>query len=112
MTLNDFKSVEGDRRTGIGSLPVLLGVDRAARAACLFMALPQVAVVAVLIAWGKPLQAGVVALLLLAQGFLMVKMLRRPRESAPHYNATATTFYVLGMLTAACAVQLAFPPVP
>jgi chlorophyll/bacteriochlorophyll a synthase len=112
MTLNDFKSVEGDRRTGIGSLPVLLGVDRAARAARLFLALPQVAVVAVLIAWGKPLQAGVVALLLLAQGFLMVKMLRRPRESAPHYNATATTFYVLGMLTAACAVQLAFPPVP
>src|SRR4051795_7508567 len=43
MTLNDFKSVEGDRRTGIGSLPALLGVDRAARAACLFMALPQAA---------------------------------------------------------------------
>ena len=31
MTLNDFKSVEGDRRTGIGSLPVRLGVARAAR---------------------------------------------------------------------------------
>ena len=45
MTLNDFKSVEGDRRMGIDSLPVLLGVDRAARVACLFMALPQVAVV-------------------------------------------------------------------
>ena len=27
MTLNDFKSVEGDRRMGIGSLPVRLGVD-------------------------------------------------------------------------------------
>ena len=32
MTLNDFKSVEGDRRMGIGSLPVRLGVERAARA--------------------------------------------------------------------------------
>ena len=41
MTLNDFKSVEGDRRMGIDSLPVLLGVDRAARVACLVMALPQ-----------------------------------------------------------------------
>ena len=29
MTLNDFKSVEGDRRTGIGSLPVRLGVGNA-----------------------------------------------------------------------------------
>ncbi len=27
MTLNDFKSIEGDRRMGIGSLPVQLGVD-------------------------------------------------------------------------------------
>jgi 4-hydroxybenzoate polyprenyltransferase len=35
MTLNDFKSVEGDRRMGIGSLPVRLG-DRsmAGRVAC------------------------------------------------------------------------------
>ena len=44
MTLNDFKSVEGDRRMGIDSLPVLLGVERAARVACLVMAVPQVAV--------------------------------------------------------------------
>jgi chlorophyll synthase len=34
MTLNDFKAVEGDRRMGIGSLPVRLGVDGAARTAC------------------------------------------------------------------------------
>lgn len=33
MTLNDFKSVEGDRRMGIRSLPVRLGVERAARVA-------------------------------------------------------------------------------
>ena len=32
MTLNDFKSVEGDRRTGIFSLPVLLAPERAAQA--------------------------------------------------------------------------------
>ena len=38
MTLNDFKSVEGDRQMGIGSLPVRLGVDGAARVACLMMA--------------------------------------------------------------------------
>ena len=28
MTLNDFKSVEGDTRMGVRSLPVQLGVDR------------------------------------------------------------------------------------
>ena len=34
MTLNDFKSVAGDRRMGVRSLPVQLGVDRAGRLAC------------------------------------------------------------------------------
>jgi len=33
MTLNDFKSVEGDRRLGLRSLPVQLGVARAAQLA-------------------------------------------------------------------------------
>lgn len=110
MTLNDFKSIEGDRRTGIDSLPVLLGVDRAARVACLFMAMPQVVVIGVLAAWGRPFHAAIVAFVLVVQILLMLRMVRRPRGSAPIYNATGTTFYVLGMLTAACAVPLAFPP--
>ena len=109
MTLNDFKSVAGDRRMGIDSLPVLLGVDRAARVACLFMAIPQLLVVALLLIWGYPIHAGIVAFLLLGQARLMLRMLRNPNVHAPLYNATGTTFYVLGMLTAACAVQLGVP---
>ncbi len=106
MTLNDFKSVEGDRRTGIGSLPVRLGIERAVRVACLVMALPQVVVVGLLIAWQQPYHAAAVALLLAIQGLLMVKLLRQPRELAPWYNATGTSLYVLGMLGAACAISL------
>ena len=41
MTLNDFKSIEGDRRMGIRSLPATLGVAAAARLACWVMAVPQ-----------------------------------------------------------------------
>ena len=55
MTLNDFKSVEGDRRTGIFSLPVLLTPELAAKVACLAMAAPQFVVVGLLVAWGYPL---------------------------------------------------------
>jgi len=105
MTLNDFKSVEGDRRTGIGSLPVRLGVGNAARVACVAMALPQLAVVELLLAWGRPLHAALVGLLLLAQLVLMIRMLQDPRERAPWYNATGTSLYVLGMLVAAFAVR-------
>jgi chlorophyll synthase len=104
MTLNDFKSVEGDRRMGIGSLPVRLGVATAARVACLVMAVPQAVVVALLFAWGQPVHAGAVGLLLLAQFVLMARLLRSPRERAPWYNATGTSLYVLGMLLCAFAV--------
>lgn len=101
MTLNDFKAVEGDRATGIRSLPVLLGVDRAARWACVAMALPQAIVVAALAAWGHHAVAVVVAALLAGQLALMTRLLRDPLANTPWYNATGTTLYVLGMLAAA-----------
>ena len=101
MTLNDFKAVEGDKATGVRSLPVLLGTDRAARLACVVMALPQAVVVALLLRWDMPIAALAVAALLVAQLGLMVRLLRDPRRFAPWYNATGTTAYVLGMLAAA-----------
>ena len=105
MTLDDSKSVKGDRRFGIGSLPVRLGPERVARVACAAMAAPQAAVVALLFGWGAPWQAGAVLLLLLAQLTLMARLLRDPRASAPWYNATGVTLHVLGMLVCAFALR-------
>ena len=105
MTLNDFKSVEGDRRLGVRSLPATLGVDAAARLACWVMAVPQVVVAALLFAWNAPWHGSVVVALLAAQGLLMARLLAAPRERAPWYNATGTTLYVAGMLVAAFALR-------
>ena len=105
MTLNDFKSVEGDARMGVRSLPVQLGVRDAARVACLAMALPQVVVVALLLAWDRPWYALAIALLTVAQLALMPGFLRDPRGQAPRYNASGTSLSVLGMLVAAVAVR-------
>ena len=58
MTLNDFKALEGDRQTGVGSLPVTLGPERAARVACWVMVLPQLGVIALLDALGPALARG------------------------------------------------------
>jgi chlorophyll synthase len=104
MTLNDFKSVEGDTRMGIGSLPVRLGVDNAARLACAVMAVPQVVVIAILFTWGNRIHAGIVAVLLVVQLELMMRLLRSPRERATWYSATGVTLYVLGMLVSAFAL--------
>jgi len=105
MTLNDFKAVEGDRRMGVRSLPVQLGEDRAARFACVVMAVPQVAVIGLLLGFGRPWHALVVAALLAAQLALMPRLLSDPKKQAAWYNATGTTLYVLGMLAAAFALR-------
>ncbi len=105
MTLNDFKALEGDHQMGIRSLPVQLGPHRAARFACAVMAIPQVVVIGLLVSWGLPLFAGVVAAVLLLQLAAMKRLLKDPRALAPWYNATGVTLYVLGMLASAFAVR-------
>ena len=79
----------------------MLGVSRAARLACVVMAVPQIAVVALLVIWGHNLVAAIVALLLAGQCWAMVRMLRDPVARAPWYNATGTSMYVIGMLASA-----------
>lgn len=105
MTLNDFKALEGDRATGVRSLPVTLGPERAARIACLAMAIPQVAVIALLGAWGLPAYAAAIGLLLALQALAMRKMLRDPKGLAPWYNGTGVLLYVSGMMVAAIALR-------
>ncbi len=104
MTLNDFKALEGDRRTGVNSLPVTLGPERAARVACAVMAAPQVVVVGLLLLWGAPVFAGIVAVSLALQLLAMRRLLGDPRKLAPWYNGTGVLLYVLGMLAAAFAL--------
>ncbi len=101
MTLNDFKAVEGDRATGLKSLPVVLGVAPAARLACAIMALAQVAVIFLLAMWGLTISAFVVGGVLLAQFAAMPRLLGDPKRYAPWYNGVGVTLYVLGMLAAA-----------
>jgi chlorophyll synthase len=101
MTLNDFKAIEGDRATGLRSLPVMIGVRPAALVACAVMAIAQAAVVALLIWQGLGVAAGAVALSLAIQLVLMRRMVADPAKFAPWYNASGVSLYVLGMLAAA-----------
>jgi len=104
MTLNDFKSIEGDRRMGIASLPVQLGAHRAALLACVTMALAQAIVVALLLVWDRPFHGAIVVAMLAGQIVLMRRLLQSPRERAPWYNGTGVSLYVLGMLVTAFAL--------
>ena len=105
MTLNDFKSVEGDRVMGVGSLPVRLGVTRAAHLACWTMALPQAVVIALLLHWDRPIHAAAVAGLLVAQAVLMRWFVAAPRERALYYSGFGVPLFVAGMMVSAFALR-------
>ena len=105
MTLNDFKSVQGDRAMGIQSLPVQLGVDRAARAACWVMAAPQLFVVALLLSWQQPVYASAVAVLIGLQFLLMRRFLASPTERAVWYSGFGVPLFVAGMMVSAFALR-------
>jgi chlorophyll synthase len=105
MTLNDFKALEGDRQTGVNSLPVTLGPERAARVACVVMALPQLAVIGLLLGWDRPFHAAAIAALVLGQVWAMRILLSDPKGRAPWYNGTGVTAYVSGMMIAAFAIR-------
>ena len=105
MTLNDFKSVQGDRAMGIHSLPVQLGVDRAARAACWVMAAPQLFVVGLLFSWQQPVYGGAVAVLIVLQFLLMRRFLASPTERAVWYSGFGVPLFVAGMMVSAFALR-------
>ncbi len=107
MTLNDFKSIEGDRRMGIGSLPVRLGVAGAAWTACAVMLLPQGVVIALLLAWGQPWHAAGIAALVLGQAAMMRRFVADPRGQATWYSGFGVPLFVLGMLVSAFALRSA-----
>ncbi len=105
MTLNDFKAVEGDRRMGIDSLPVVLGVRPAARLSCAVMLAAQLAVIALLLGWSLWLAAMAVSALVAGQLLAMRRLLRDPAAHAPWYNGAGVSLYVLGMLVTAFGLR-------
>jgi len=105
MTLNDFKSVEGDLAMGIRSLPAQLGIKRAAIVACIAMAVPQGVVMVLLSAAGKPYHAIAIAALIVLQLHFMRRLMAQPKELAPWYNGSGITCYVAGMMITAFALR-------
>ncbi|MFM8610941.1 MAG: chlorophyll synthase ChlG [Burkholderiaceae bacterium] len=110
MTLNDFKAVTGDRQMGVRSLPVQLGVQRAAQVACWTMAVPQVAVIVLLLLWGQPVHAMGVAALLLVQLTMMRRFLAAVTERALWYSGFGVPLFVAGMMVSAFALRAASLP--
>jgi chlorophyll synthase len=105
MTLNDFKSYEGDRRLGLRSLPVILGLRGALRAAFVFIDVFQVLAIAYVGAHRMWLAAGVMSVLFVVQLPMQRRLATDPKGLAPWYCASAIPPFVWGMLVAALAIR-------
>jgi chlorophyll synthase len=105
MTLNDFKSIAGDRQMGIASLPVQLGPRRAAIAAAGTMVLSQALVIELLLDWGRPWHALAIGGLVLAQLWMARRFVAAPVERALWFSGLGVTLFVAGMLISAFALR-------
>ena len=105
MTLNDFKSIEGDRRLGLHSIPAMLGERRALVAAFAFIDIFQVAAIAYVGAHAMWIAATIMGILFAIQIPMQRRLARDPARLAPWYCASAIPPFVWGMLAAALAVR-------
>ena len=105
MTLNDFKAVEGDAQMGVRSLPVQLGVTKAAFTACGFMLFAQWAVAILLLEWGSPNSALAVLLLSVCQLPLMLRFIQNPVKKALCVSAFGVPLFVSGMMVSAWSLR-------
>lgn len=105
MTINDFKSIEGDSKVGIYTLPVVFGERRAALLAALIIDFGQLLAVSYMFSLGKWQNALIILAFIVPQVWMQVRFVESPRTRDVWYNAIAQNFLVAGMLV--CALALA-----
>ncbi|MGD0475595.1 MAG: chlorophyll synthase ChlG [Candidatus Velthaea sp.] len=105
MTLNDFKSIDGDRRLGLKSIPAMLGERGALRVAFTFIDVFQVAAIAYVAYHTRWTYAAVMFVLFAVQIPMQRRLAGDPAKLAPWYCASAIPPFVWGMLVAALAIR-------
>ncbi len=105
MTLNDFKSMEGDIQMGIASLPVQMGARNAALFLGLVMIASQTAVVVLMIVWDHAYSALAIGALVAAQAVALPRLVADPKGKAIWYSALGVGLFVTGMMIAAFALR-------
>ena len=105
MTLNDFKSVEGDRALGLRSIPVMLGEKRALLQAVTFINLFQAIAIAYVISNKQWVEALIMNALLILQLPMQGKLSKDPKRFAPWYCAAGIPLFCWSMLAGALALR-------
>lgn len=105
MSINDFKSIAGDRLSHIHTIPVLYGPKGAAWLIVITMNLAQLGVIAAFLIWGQGFAALGISLIVLMQLPLQQSFIRSPMENYLKFSAIGVSVFVLGMLVSAIALR-------
>jgi chlorophyll/bacteriochlorophyll a synthase len=109
MTINDFKSIEGDRQVGIRTLPVAFGETKAAKIAAVLINAGQIMASGYMFMIGQPAYGVIVGALVIPQFLLQFPLVKSPGTMDVKYNAIAQNFLVAGMLVCAFAIRSTRP---
>ena len=109
MTINDFKSIEGDRQIGIRTLPVVFGENKAAIIASVLINTGQLLAAYYMFIIDQNVYGIIVGILIIPQFLLQFSLVRSPDTMDVRYNAIAQNFLVAGMLLCAFAIKSARP---
>jgi chlorophyll synthase len=105
MTLNDFKSLEGDRALGLRSIPAMLGEKRALLQAVTFINLFQAMAIAYVISNKQWVEAIIMNAFLILQLPMQGKLSKDPKRWAPWYCAAGIPLFCWSMLASALALR-------
>lgn len=105
MSINDYKSIAGDRASGIRTIPVIYGATRAAWMIVLTMNIAQAAVIGAFFVWGKWVMVLVISGIMLLQLPIQRRFLQDPTENYLKFSAIGVSFFVWGMLAAAVGLR-------
>lgn len=107
MTINDFKSIDGDRLMGIKSIPAQMGADWAAMSAVITINAALFCTTLYMLGTGNYVSAGIMFVLLLGQIPTQRKFLHMtdPRARAIFYNASGVMIFVWCMIASAIGIR-------
>lgn len=107
MTINDFKSIDGDRQMGIKSIPAQMGADWAAMSAVITINVALLAATIYMYWTGHVYTAAAMLVLSIAQIPMQRKFLAMsdPRARAVYYNASGVMVFVWCMMVSAVGLR-------
>lgn len=103
--VNDFKSIEGDRKLGLSSAPVVFGVETASYLAPAIKDVTQLCIVAYLYSIGCTEYAITLFLLIIPQVyFAKTLFIEDPLNNDVKYQGSSLPFFSIGTIVAASAI--------